>query len=354
MARIISVGTAVPEYKITQQDARTLVQMMYRDVFPDIDHYLGIFDNAGIEERYLCKPKEWFMEERTFAERNAVYVEEACKLGERAVQSIFDKVDITPQDVDALFFVSTTGLATPSIDAYLINHFRMNPHMKRTPIWGLGCAGGVSGLARAMEAARAFPKSYILLVTVELCGLTFCKNDLSKSNFVATSLFADGAAAVLLAGDDVCLRTEENVPRIVSAMSTLWPDSEDVMGWDVVEDGLKVVFSKEIPRIILEKLRPAITHFLSENKMDVSDIQHNIFHPGGMKVIGAYQECLDLPYEKLQHTASVLRSYGNMSSPTVLFVLERELQDAHAQGNYGLMFALGPGFSLEMLLLRWE
>ena len=167
---------------------------------------------------------------------------------------------LSPQEVDHFIFVSSTGLSTPSIDAHLVNRLGMNPQVKRTPLWGLGCAGGAAGLARAFEVARAFPERRVLLLALELCGLTFRRNDLSKSNLVATSLFADGAAAVLVAGEKAGVKTEG--PRILDAASMTWPQSLDVMGWEVVDDGLKVIFSKDIPSIVRRQVRPVVEEFL--------------------------------------------------------------------------------------------
>lgn len=353
MARVISIATAVPPYEVAQAEARHFAKNLFAKSFSNIDRLLNIFENTSIQTRRFSRPRDWFEAEHSLAERNEAYVETACQLGEEAIVRCLDQAGLRPGDIDHIFFVSTTGMATPSIDAHLINRLYMNPHVKRTPIWGLGCAGGVVGLARAYEYAKAFPTSRVLLLALELCGLTFRRNDLSKSNLVATSLFADGAAAVLIAGKQADLPLPVEGPEIISAMSTMWPDSLDVMGWDVRNDGLKVVFSKDIPTIVRNQVKQVVDEFLENAQLDLDQVDHYITHPGGIKVLQAYQESLGVPIDKFKHAYSVLSEYGNMSSATVLFVLEKELQQSHAYGSYGLVSALGPGFSSELLLLRW-
>jgi alkylresorcinol/alkylpyrone synthase len=353
MPKLISVGTAVPEYEIGQDEAREFAREMFREAFPQVDRLLGIFGNSAITRRYFSRPREWFEREHKFAERNRIYVETACRLGEEAIRRCLEGTGLTPADLDYLLFVSSTGLATPGIDAHLINRLEMSPQIKRMPVWGLGCAGGVAGLARAMEIARAYPTSRVMLVALELCGLTFRRSDMSKSNLVALSLFGDGAAAVLVTGDEVVLPNLLEAPELVDAFSMLWPDSLDVMGWEVADDGLKVIFSKDIPSMVISHVRPAVYEFLERHGLGVADLRYVIAHPGGMKVVKAYEEALGFAPEQLNHARSVLRDFGNMSSATVLFVLERELEESHHFGGHGLMMALGPGFSAEMLLLRW-
>ncbi|WP_309866075.1 type III polyketide synthase [Desmospora profundinema] len=355
MPRILSVGTAVPEYVLDQDEAKQFAGGLFRESFSDIERYLPIFEHAAIRTRRLSRPRTWFEEERSFRERNRAYTEVACRLGEEAIRRCLRPVGLDPCEVDHLIFVSTSGLATPSIDARMVNRLSLQRHVKRTPIWGLGCAGGASGLSRAYEYARAFPDSRVVLLAVELCSLTFRRNDQSKSNLVATSLFGDGAAAVLVTGDEAEVPYKpKGSPRVVDTMSTTWPDSLDVMGWDVADDGLKVVFSRDIPGIVRQEVRPAIQSFLDRSGLGLEQLGRLIAHPGGAKVLAAYEEALELPRESLRHAHAVLGQYGNMSSATVLFVLERELQEDHLPGTAGLLTALGPGFSSELMLLEWD
>jgi alkylresorcinol/alkylpyrone synthase len=348
-SRISSVATAVPGHRISQQTAQQFCRALFYETYPDIDRLLPVFSNAQVENRYFSVPEEWFETDHSFAEKNRHYVETALELGAAAISSCLQNADLTPQDIDHLFFISTTGLATPSIDAHLVNILNLRPNVRRTPIWGLGCAGGVAGLSRAYEYTVAFPHERALVLALELCGLTFQRNDLSKSNLVATSLFGDGAAAVLVSGAE----TGDAGPRILASRSALWYESLDVMGWDINDRGLKVLFSRDIPSIVRSLALPAILEFLAAQGFALHDLGHIIAHPGGAKVIEAYEEALDLTEGKMDRARAILRKYGNMSSPTVLFVLEDYLRaQAIRPDEYGLITALGPGFSAEMMLIQ--
>lgn len=353
MARLVAIGTAVPPYQMKQSEVKAFARQHFFDSFEDLDRLLTLFDHTGIEKRYFSKPREWFEQDHSFAEKNDAYLESAAQLGKEAIQKCLKLADVSIDEIDHLIFISTTGMATPSLDAVLIQRLGMNPHIKRTPIWGLGCAGGVVGLARAFEYAQASPRSRVLLVAVECCSLTFRWRDLSKSNLVATSLFADGAAAALVVGNEVYQEQFLTGPKMVKAMSTIFPHSLDIMGWQVRDDGLQVVFSKQIPMLVEQKIRPVVGTFLHSCHLDLADVDSYITHPGGMKVLQAYQKALELPDQVLQNSYQILRHYGNMSAVTVLFVLAVELEQSHQYGSYGLVSALGPGFSAEMLLLRW-
>ncbi|TCP58317.1 15-methylpalmitoyl-4-hydroxy-2-pyrone synthase [Tumebacillus sp. BK434] len=353
MPVIRSVGTAVPEHIITQEQTRDFARNLFAESFRDIDRLLAVFESAQVEQRHFCTPLEWFATAPSWEEKNRLYLQHAVRLSCDAAAACLEKAGLAPHDVDAVVFVSSTGVATPSIDAYLFHELGLRSDIKRLPVWGLGCAGGASGLARGFDLAKAHPESHVLVIAAELCGLTFLNGDRSKSNLIATSLFADGAAAVLISGDEAAARSEAQGPEVLATRSTIWPDTLDVMGWDVRTDGLKVIFSKDIPTIVETKIRPVTAAFLENEGLALQDVRHYIAHPGGMKVLKAYDEALDLPPDALRHARDVLRTHGNMSSCTVLFVLARELQDPHHAGEHGLLFALGPGFSSEQVLLRW-
>jgi alkylresorcinol/alkylpyrone synthase len=381
--RILAVAVAQPDHALVQSDARAFCRSLFAGAYADIDRLLEVFESARIDERRVSAPAAWLGQGHAFPVRNALYVEEALRLCERAVTEALARAHVAPSDVDHLILVSTTGIATPSLDARLMNRIPFSPHMRRTPIWGLGCAGGAAGLARAAEWASLHPGARVVLVAVEICSLTFQADDLSKSNLVATALFADGAAAVVLGsdgggrgsdsrGDATALASSapptghadahraqsapaaSRAPRVAGAMSTLFPDSEDVMGWEVCAGGLKVLFSRDIPSIVREMVRPNAEEFLAAHGLALSDVRHLVAHPGGTKVMAAYEEAFELPPGALRHARDVLRTCGNMSSPTVLFVLERFLRDADVRaGDWGLLTALGPGFSSELVLLQW-
>ncbi|WP_037464489.1 type III polyketide synthase [Shimazuella kribbensis] len=351
LSKIVAVGTAVPPYSLSQTDAKAFAGELFSGIFPQIERLMTIFENTAIQRRYISCPQEWFRSEHTFPERNELYIKMACQLAEDAIRQSLDQANTHPKDIDHIIFVSSTGIATPSIDAYLINQLGLSANIKRTPIWGLGCAGGVAGLARAYEYTKGFPDSRVLFVAVELCSLTFRPQDSSKSNFVATSLFADGAAAVLVVGDEI--ETTKHVPKVTGSCSAIWSDSLDVMGWGVVEDGLKVIFSRDIPTIVQQQVKPVVDRFLAGFQMTVNDLAFMVSHPGGLKVLEAYESALQISKEKFSFSYEVLKQFGNMSSVTVLFVLQQVLQLSPTKG-YGLMTALGPGFSSELLLLDWN
>ena len=364
MPVIRSVATALPPYELPQERIRDLARAHFAPAFQDIDRYLSVFRHAQIDTRHFAAPLEWFATPRRFKECNDLFIEAATTLGEQAARDCLARAGLEPGDVDHLLWVSTTGMAAPSPDAMLINRLGVGRHTRRTPIWGLGCAGGVAGLARAYEYARAFPEQRALLLTVELCSVTFQWDDRSKRNLIASSLFADGAAAVLVEGDEARgLRLEASAdsqapsPKpqasILGTQSTLWPDTLDIMGWDMVDTGMQVVFSSRIPQIVKTLMRENVAEFLAPHGLTIDDVDHWVLHPGGAKVIAAYQAALGIDPERLSHTRAVLRDCGNMSSATVFFVLDAFLRSgAPAPGEYGVLAVLGPGFSCELALIR--
>jgi len=355
MPKIISVGTAVPKYKISQEIAKDFSHQLFQKHFKDIDRLLRAFDHTQIKQRYFCVPIEWFKEEHSFEEKNLVYTTNAIQLSKEAIQSCLELTPWNTTDIDHIFFVSSTGISAPSIDAYLYNdpEIHFHSHIKRTPIWGLGCAGGAAGLSRAMDYTRAFPKDKALLISVEIGELAFLQNDMSKSNLIATSLFGDGAAAVLVVGDEVDIPLKEKL-EMLDSQSTIWNKSLDVMGWDVKNEGLKVIFSKDIPTIVNHHLRENIDEFLLNHRLSLSEIQFFILHPGGTKVLQAYEKAFQIDSTKTQPSRKILSQYGNMSSPTVLFVLKEWLNEWNRPDGYGLLLALGPGFSSEIILLHYQ
>ena len=262
--------------------------------------------------------------------------------------------DISTEDIDAIVFVSSTGISTPSIDARVMNILPFSDQIVRIPIWGLGCAGGAAGISRASDYCKAYPDAKVLVICVELCSLTFQKEDYTKSNLVGSSLFADGAACVLICGDNVELKQDKPTPYILGSGSKWMPKSEDVMGWNVKRGGLHVVFSKSIPVIISDWLGPFIHEFLSNYNVLPEQIVNFVAHPGGKKVLNAYEEALHLTKDHTAVSREILKTHGNMSSPTVLYVLEQFMLKENKSNTLGLLVALGPGFSGEAVLLEWR
>jgi alkylresorcinol/alkylpyrone synthase len=271
-------------------------------------------------------------------------------VGEQAVRKALDKAGLTARDVSAILFVTVTGVATPSIDARLINRLGLPSRVKRMPIFGLGCVAGAAGIARAADYVRAFPDEVAVLVSVELCSLTLQPEDLSIPNLIASGLFGDGAAAVVVTGAE----RQEPGPQIVASRSVFYPNSERVMGWDISETGFKIVLSADVPVVARDKLRPDVDAFLAEHGLTRDDIASWVCHPGGPKVLEAMQEALALDDGALEVTWRSLREVGNLSSTSVLLVLE-ETMDAHRPepGTYGMLLAMGPGFCSELVLLQW-
>ena len=350
MPRIVALSTAVPPHSFLQRNLRELTHLHFSMKLEEIERLISVFDHVQVQRRFFSVPLQWFAQEHTFSEKNSEYIRWAEQLSVQAIEDCLAQAKINPEQIDHLLFVSTSGMATPSIDARLVNQLRLGAHVKRTPIFGLGCAGGAAGLSRCLDLARAYPGQRILLVSVELSSLTFQRNDFRKSNLVACALFADGAAAVLVCGD-AC--PDEGID-IIDTQSTLFPNTLHLMGWEFGELGLSVVFSRRIPQMISRHIRGSIASLLKRNRILTKDLTHYIIHPGGARILDAFQDALQLKSDVLRHSRSVLRNYGNMSAPTVLFILARLLKEGSPKkGDYGLLAAFGPGFSSELLLLKW-
>ena len=361
MVYILSASHAKLPFLLSQDDIMDFSRKIFGHSYSNIERLLQAFKNGQVENRYFSNNLEWFEKDHTFSERNNMYIEQAVQFGIEAVKACltndrFLKEEIAASEIDAFFYISSTGIATPTIEARIMNILPFQPHVKRIPIWGLGCAGGASGLSRAFEYCQAYPEAKVLVLCVELCSLTFQKNDLSKSNIIGTSLFSDGISCVLVCGDQVQQDNYSNRTHhfsILATQSTLMANSLDVMGWDIKDEGLYVIFSKDIPTIVKNWLKPNVDTFLHQHHLKLSDIQYFIAHPGGKKVIDAYQEALGFDEHMTEISKGVLNDYGNMSSATIFFVLERFMENGGEIGEYGLATALGPGFSSELLLMRW-
>jgi len=342
-AKIISVATAVPKYKISQNDVEKLAARVFGASMGDFSRLAPVYGNAAIKTRYSCVPLEWYEQPCPFSERNRLYQENAVNLLAEAGQKALAKANLSFDDIDGLVVVSSSGIATPSLDALLMEKLHLKRNMERLPIFGLGCVGGVVGLARTAQLARGAPDKRYLYMVVELCGLDFIHSDRTKSNVVATALFADGASAAVISCKGVG-------PAIVGWSEHTFPDSLGVMGWDVSDEGLRVIFSQDIPTIVRRDMRQIVDKFLASQKLKKEDIAEFLCHPGGAKVVDAIEAALDLPSGRLHHAREVLRDYGNMSAVTVMFVLEAGLNSPCA-GHY-LMSSFGPGFTAGLVLLQ--
>jgi alkylresorcinol/alkylpyrone synthase len=335
--RLLALKSAVPPYILEQPDVSVRAQALFKGG-RDITRLMPVFENTGIDRRYSCVPIDWYTEPHGWTDRNALYIENSVALFEKLTLALLDEAGLQRDDIDAIVVSSTTGIATPSLDALVIEKLGLRRDIRRLPIFGLGCAGGVVGLTRAAELATAHPGSRVLFLVVELCALTFRKNDTSKSNIVATALFGDGAAGAILS-------TDGDGPALGPGGEYTWPNSLGIMGWDVEEDGLKAVFSQSIPSLVANDFKPILHAYLQRNDMSLADIEGFACHPGGAKVLDALEDAFDIPRGALIESRGVLRDYGNMSAVTALFVLER----MKWRERRILMTALGPGFSAVFL-----
>lgn len=341
--RLVALATAAPHYLLDQADVADVAQELFADTPHGFERFAPVFEHAAIETRHSCVPIEWYGEDHGLAERNALYIKSAVELLAKAAESVLAEAGLEAEQIDAIVTVSSTGIATPALDARLMARLAFRDDVERTPIFGLGCAGGVLGLARACAMAKADPQARVLLLVVELCGLTFRRDDASKSNLVATALFGDGAAAAIVSCRD-------EGPRLGPWGEHTWPDSLDVMGWDVADDGLKVLFSRDIPTLVRNDLRTVVEGFLQRHNLSFDQIDGYIPHPGGAKVLDALEAAFELAEGSLDQARAALRQHGNMSAATVLFILRAAL-DQGLEGRH-LMTTLGPGFTAGFMLLE--
>ncbi len=341
-ARLSSLATAVPRHAIDQAEVEAFGRRLFRDRPEVFERLSSAYTNAGIERRYSCVPLEWYENARGWKDRTQLFVENAVDLLCEAAGQALSRAGLQPEQIDGVVTISSTGLAVPSLDALVMERMPFRRDLQRLPIFGLGCGGGVLGLSRAAMLARAEPRSHWLLLVVELCGLTFRSADLSKSNIIATALFGDGAAAAVLS-------TEGDGCPVIAGGEYCWPDSLDVMGWNIEEDGFGVQFSRDIPQLVRSELRIATDRFLTGADIPFQTIERFVLHPGGAKVLDALEDAFDIPSQGLEDARSVLREFGNMSAATVLFVLERCL--AQSPSGRRLLGALGPGFTAGFAVL---
>src|SRR5271154_2620234 len=353
--RIANTATAFPQYYYTQREVVDALRS-YWDKGEECAHILErLHFRTGVEGRYYCRPLSEYQGLDTWGKMNDVWIEVAEQLGERAIDCVLRTSGGGRDQIGALFFVSVTGVSSPSIDARLVGKMKLNPSVKRTPIFGLGCVAGAAGIARAADYVRAFPKEIALLLSVELCSLTWQDDDQSIANLISTGLFADGAAAVVIAGAESKLAAPTTPsPKILATRSTFYRNTEYVMGWDVVDTGFKIVLSPDVPKVVLENILGDVEGFLADNNLSQADIASYIFHSGGPKVLEAMETALSLPPDALAPSWKSLREVGNLSAASVLAVLEDYLTiHPGTPGTYSILAAMGPAFCSELVLLKW-
>jgi alkylresorcinol/alkylpyrone synthase len=342
--RLLSIATAVPPRVVEQSEAKARAREAFGGRKELFDRLSGVFDNAGIARRHIVAPQDWYMAGHGWHDRNTLYLEASEELFVEAATAAIEKAGLQPDAIDGVVTVSTTGIATPSLEARAFKRMGFRPDIRRIPVFGLGCAGGVNGIAVTSRLAAAEPGSRWLMVTVETCSISIRLDSDDPAAVVATAIFGDGAAAAVVAGG------EHSIARIAGSAERIWPDTLRIMGWDVEDPGLAVVFDRAIPPFIEAELAGAVDEMCAKLGVAREDIDRFCCHPGGVKVIDAIEKALDLNQGELNLEREVLRDYGNMSAPTVLFVLERLIEQGLPRRV--MMTAFGPGFTCAGLLLE--
>jgi alkylresorcinol/alkylpyrone synthase len=341
---LLSVSTAVPEHILLQQEVVKVATSVFSSRYRDFDRLARVFETAGIRKRHAVRPLDWFLEPRGWPERTEAYLDAASRLFVEAADKALDAAGLNAQDVDTVVTVSSTGIATPSIEARVAREVGFRTDVERVPVFGLGCAGGVSGLSIAARLAASRPGTVVLMVAVELCSLAFRLDELTKANIVATALFGDGAAACVLRADS------QGIAQIEASGQHLWPDTLAIMGWNVDTEGFGVIFDRAIPPFAESEMGPAVGSILERNGLSIADVDRFVCHPGGAKVITALERALAINQGGLDLERDVLRDYGNMSAPTALFVLERVID--RGMPHRSVLTAMGPGFTASCVSLK--
>ena len=353
--RIASAASAFPKHYYTQKVLLDRLQDYWGEQLKNPLLLARLHRNVTVDGRYLAIPAEEYVDIKTWGEANDIWIRVAQELGEQALCLALHNAGLNTSDLGALLFTTVTGVASPSIDALLINRMGLPTNIRRTPIFGLGCVAGAAGIARAADYVRAYPTQAAALVSVELCSLTLQREDLSVANLISSGLFADGAAAVIVTGAEFkSSGPATNGPKILATRSVFYPSTEDMMGWNISEKGFRIQLSTEVPTLIRENLGRDVDAFLSDNGLTRSDLKSFVLHTGGPKVLDAYADALGLHNGQLKASWDCLRKVGNLSSASVLVVLEDVMKNRRPEpGTLGLLAAMGPGFCSEILLLQW-
>lgn len=352
-ARIVGVGTALPPHRYSQGQLLDGLRRIWTEQHYNDDWLGRLHESVQVGGRCLALPMEDYEALRGLGAANDAFVRVATELAEVSLVRGLEAACLAPRDIDAIFFTTVTGVAAPSIDARLVNRLALRSDVKRIPMFGLGCVGGAAGLARAADYLRGHPEDVAVLVSAELCSLTLQREDLSIPNLIATGLFGDGAASAVLVGAERARRPARPVPRVLATASVFYPDTEWIMGWEVGDSGFKVVLSSALADLVKSRVATDLDGFLRAHGLQAKDVGHWICHPGGPKILAALEDALSLPPTALRHSRELLADVGNLSSASVLFVLDRAMPEAR-EGDTGLLMAMGPGFCAELLLLRWS
>ncbi|HLB91361.1 MAG TPA: 3-oxoacyl-[acyl-carrier-protein] synthase III C-terminal domain-containing protein [Terriglobales bacterium] len=348
--RIVSAASAFPQHYYSQEMLLAALQEFWGDRIESPNVLRRLHRHVAVDGRFLALPKEEYMQMRTWGEANRHWIRVAKQLGEKAVTDALADAGLHGRNLGAFFFASVTGISSPSMDALLINQMGLCRNIRRVPIFGLGCVAGAAAISRAADYVRAYPEQVALVLSVELCSLTLQREDLSMANLISSGLFGDGAAAVIIAGAECGL----SGPRILATRSVFYPHTEEMMGWDVSEKGFRIVLSREIPDLVRKNLAHDLDDFLAERGLTRADIGNWVLHTGGPKILEATAEALGLQNGELEVSWQCLRRTGNLSSASVLVVLEEVMKNRRPPpGTLGLLAAMGPGFCAEFVLLEW-
>lgn len=342
--KLVSLATAVPEHVLKTEDVLVEAMKIFGGRHEDFERMIPVYANSGITTRYSSCPYEWFREDKGWPERSEAFLVGASKMFAEVSAIALERAGLDAAQIDSIVMISSTGIATPTIEARVMSELGFRDDVKRIPVFGLGCAGGVAGISLAARLAAAEPGKNILAVVIELCTLTFRADEISKSNIIATALFGDGAAAAVIS------TTGPNALAEIEFMGEhTWPETVDIMGWRMDAQGFGAIFSRSIPELALRDLRPAADGFLERHDLSFDDIGAYSFHPGGAKVIVALETAFSLEQGQLQNERKILAGFGNMSAPTVLFVLEQGLAEDFTGRRF--VSALGPGFTAGFLTM---
>ncbi len=337
--RIASLATANPPHVLERDFVAKEAARIFAKLGPEYDRMASVFVNAGIDRRYSVCPVEWFEHASNWGDRAQRFLDGATALFRETATKALAEANMRADQIDVIVTVSSTGIATPSVEAHVMHEMGFRDDAMRVPVFGLGCAGGTTGLALAAQLANG---RNVLLVVIELCTLAFRPNEMSKSNVVATALFGDGAAAMVISSDG-------KGPAIEHGGQHTWADTINIMGWRIDDEGMGAIFDRSIPELVSNDLRPAVETFLHRNQLAVGDIDTFSFHPGGTKVLQALEKVFEMPDGKLADEREILAGFGNMSAPTVLFVLQKAL--ARKEKGRRFVGSLGPGFTASFVTL---
>jgi alkylresorcinol/alkylpyrone synthase len=352
--KIVATTTAFPPYYFSQDEVLAALKTYWDKGMENAAVLERLHSRTGVDGRYFCRPLAEYYALDTWGKTNDVWIETAEKLGEEALGTLLRETGLPPEKIGTIIFVSVTGIACPSIEARLISKMGLPVHIKRTPIFGLGCVAGASGLARAADYVRAYPDQAAILLSVELCSLTWQRDNVSVPNLISSGLFGDGCGAVLVAGSNLAAEMGFEGPDIVASQATFYPGTHDVMGWAISEKGFRIVLSADVPTVVREHLGKNVRDFLAGHGLVLEDIGNWVMHTGGPKVLEANAEALGLTREDFKLSWEALRRAGNLSSASVLMVLNDVMREHRPPaGTRGMLIAMGPGFCSEMLLLEW-